>query len=349
VATDSNVSVIEDQPSSILLTGIDPDGDPLSFQIVASPQKGFLSGVAPNLLYSPNRDVNGSDSFSFVVNDGKVESAPATVTIQIDPRNDAPTISAVPPQVVRKNMEIGPFPVRVEDADRPISDLRVTVASSVTSLVLPEKVQVAGEGTNRVVSVLPEPGATGTTVITISVSDGQEQAESSFTVTVTNIPPVAVADVVTGYGTSIEIPTAELTANDLDEDGDPLRVVSVSPRELGGTVQLENGIIVYRREAETTRDAFDYTLEDSSGAKAVGSVTLSLSNAPAIESISATAAGVTLRVRGAPLRQFRVQSSMNASTWTLAGQGTTDASGQGEFHENGGTEVHHRFYRTEWP
>ena len=49
-----------------------------------------MSGSIPNLVYTPNANENGADSFSFKVNDGALDSAAATVSINITPVNDAP-------------------------------------------------------------------------------------------------------------------------------------------------------------------------------------------------------------------------------------------------------------------
>ena len=37
-------------------------------KVVTPPTKGVLSGTAPNLTYTPNKDYNGPDTFTFKVN-----------------------------------------------------------------------------------------------------------------------------------------------------------------------------------------------------------------------------------------------------------------------------------------
>ena len=49
-----------------------------------------LSGTAPDLTYTPDPDYHGPDSFTFVANDGTVDSAAATVSITVAPVNDPP-------------------------------------------------------------------------------------------------------------------------------------------------------------------------------------------------------------------------------------------------------------------
>ena len=88
------LSTAEDAPLAITLTGSDPDSDPLTFRVVDGPTSGVLSGAAPDLVYTPAVDFNGADSFTFVTNDGLVDSAPATVSLTVTPLNDAPVANA---------------------------------------------------------------------------------------------------------------------------------------------------------------------------------------------------------------------------------------------------------------
>ena len=83
VAHPQTVTTEMNTPVAITLTGSDPDGDPLSFSITQGPSHGTLSGTPPNVVYTPNHNYYGEDSFQFVVNDGYTDSAPATVTINV--------------------------------------------------------------------------------------------------------------------------------------------------------------------------------------------------------------------------------------------------------------------------
>ncbi|MBW1819660.1 MAG: PASTA domain-containing protein, partial [Deltaproteobacteria bacterium] len=97
-----SISTNEDTAVQVNLTGSDADGDPLSFQVVSSPAHGVMTGTAPALTYTPDADVNGTVQFTFLVNDGWVDSEPATVTIVINPINDVPVAHAGPDQAVFK-------------------------------------------------------------------------------------------------------------------------------------------------------------------------------------------------------------------------------------------------------
>jgi len=89
-AESRSVTTPEDTSIKIGLKGSDPDLDPLSYIIVSETSDGSLNGTAPNLSYTPNSNFNGSDSFSFKVNDGIVDSIPATVSITVSSVNDPP-------------------------------------------------------------------------------------------------------------------------------------------------------------------------------------------------------------------------------------------------------------------
>ncbi len=90
VATDAALVTDEDTPSRIVLDGTDPDGDPLTFSILVGPTSGTLSGTPPAVTYAPYPNFNGGDSFIFQVDDGKGGTDSGTITVTVNPVNDAP-------------------------------------------------------------------------------------------------------------------------------------------------------------------------------------------------------------------------------------------------------------------
>src|SRR5439155_288403 len=63
--------------------------------VVSGPGHGTLSGSGATLTYTPAPDFNGTDGFTFRVNDGSLDSAPAEVSITVTAVNDAPTLDSV--------------------------------------------------------------------------------------------------------------------------------------------------------------------------------------------------------------------------------------------------------------
>ena len=74
-ANSLTLSTDEDTPLSVLLSGTDPDGDPLTYSILDLPSEGTLSGTAPDFTYTPADNFFGPDTFTYVVNDGTDDSA----------------------------------------------------------------------------------------------------------------------------------------------------------------------------------------------------------------------------------------------------------------------------------
>lgn len=88
-----SISTNEDTAVSLSLIGSDVENNSLSYEIVSGPTSGTLSGTAPNLIYTPSLNFNGSDSFTYKVNDGQLDSNVATVSIGVTALNDAPVLS----------------------------------------------------------------------------------------------------------------------------------------------------------------------------------------------------------------------------------------------------------------
>lgn len=76
---------------SITLTASDEDHDALSFWVTTAPAHGSLSGMPPDLVYSPTADFVGTDSFGFTSNDGTLVSPETLITVRINA--ESPSLS----------------------------------------------------------------------------------------------------------------------------------------------------------------------------------------------------------------------------------------------------------------
>lgn len=91
----------EDVAVDLVLEGDDPDGilgqdfnglDTLTYRIVDGPSHGSVSdGEGADRTYTPDPDYFGEDAFTYVVNDGNEDSEPATVSLLVNPVDDAPS------------------------------------------------------------------------------------------------------------------------------------------------------------------------------------------------------------------------------------------------------------------
>ncbi len=78
-------TLLEVTAPGVLGNDVDPDGDPLTAAVVSGVSDGSLTLNADgSFSYAPAPDFFGSDSFTYVANDGVVDSNVATVSIKVD-------------------------------------------------------------------------------------------------------------------------------------------------------------------------------------------------------------------------------------------------------------------------
>ncbi len=90
---DEDGVLLVDRPG-ILQNDSDPDGNVLTATLVSGPGCGTLA-LNPNgsFTYTPDANFHGSDFFTYLATDGVATSEPATVSILVNPVNDAPKAS----------------------------------------------------------------------------------------------------------------------------------------------------------------------------------------------------------------------------------------------------------------
>jgi len=81
VASNLWYTVDPKNPTTVSLKGSDADGDALSYRIITKPENGWVFGTPPHLRYVAKPGSLGEDSFSYVVHDGRRDSAEAVVTV----------------------------------------------------------------------------------------------------------------------------------------------------------------------------------------------------------------------------------------------------------------------------
>ena len=96
LSMDENTAPNFNVPLTVTLGGMDNESDPLTFEVLTQPTNGTLSGTAPHLTYIPTYYFNGSDSFTYRVNDGELNSATSNVSITVSAtRKQHPSLAAL--------------------------------------------------------------------------------------------------------------------------------------------------------------------------------------------------------------------------------------------------------------
>ncbi|OWP50305.1 tandem-95 repeat protein, partial [Pseudomonas nitroreducens] len=77
-------------PQTLLGNDSDVDGDSLSIVSVQNAVNGSVKLENGNVVFTPAKDFNGTGSFTYTISDGHGGTSTATVTVGINPVNDAP-------------------------------------------------------------------------------------------------------------------------------------------------------------------------------------------------------------------------------------------------------------------
>ena len=271
----------------VLANDSDEDGDKLTIQSTTSPKNGTVKNDNGKLVYTPNDGFSGEDTFEYTITDGEDEAtAKVTVTVAEDNSNNAPVAkddSATTPYETAVTVD-----VLANDSDEDGDKLTIQSTTS------PKNGTVKNDNGKLVYT--PNDGFSGKDSFDYTISDGEDEATATVSVTVeeddSNNVPVAKDDsATTAYETAV---TVDVLANDSDEDGDKLTIQSTtSPKN--GTVKNDNGKLIYTpNDGFSGKDSFDYTISDGEDeATATVSVTVEeddSNNAPVAKDDSAKTA-----------------------------------------------------------
>ncbi|MFH1842062.1 MAG: Ig-like domain-containing protein, partial [bacterium] len=262
IAVDDVYEVDEDDTLMIAGPGVlgndsDEDENALSAKLISGPSNGSLTLNADGAFnYTPAPNFNGTDSFTYVANDGQADSNVAMVTLTVNPVNDAPVaaddVYSTPEDMV---LNIAAPGVLANDSDVDGDALTAALDTDVSHGTL----TLNGDGS---FSYTPLLDYTGSDSFTYTVSDGSLSDTATVTITIgaANDAPVAVDDsATTDEDTAV---TIDVAANDSDADGDPLTVTATGPAGHGTVTFTDSGVTYTPDENYNGSDSFEYTVSD---------------------------------------------------------------------------------------
>ncbi len=177
--SDLAVSTPEDTPKAITLPGADVDNASLTYTIISSPAHGALSGTGANRTYTPNANWSGTDTFTFQVGDGALNSNPAMATITVTPVNDAP----IPPAQGSVTWQISKPYTLVIPAFTDVDSTGLTyTARQQGGGALPA--WLTFNAATRTFSGTPPASSVGSYVLEVTASDGSKTGTLTFTLKV---------------------------------------------------------------------------------------------------------------------------------------------------------------------
>lgn len=262
LAADSQSVVgYEDTASMINLTGSVGNGGAVSYSVTSNPAHGRLDGVAPYLFYTPDRDYNGTDSFTFKTTYGAA-SVEATVSITVEPLNDAPVADW---QEITTTEDFGKY-FTMTGSDVEGDPLTYEIVSP------PSHGQIAAVSIYGPAYV-PDPDFHGTDSFTFKANDGSRDSyPQTISVTVT---PVNDAPTTHNQAVTTNEDTAKtMTLSGSDVDGDSLNYVIVNPPS-HGTLSGSGLNLTYTPAANYNgNDSFAFRVSDGALESSVATVTI---------------------------------------------------------------------------
>jgi hypothetical protein len=303
----------EDTPVAITLIATDIDGDALTYGVALAPHDGTLSGDAPNLVYTPNANFHGGESFLFWVSDGSVTLTQG-VAIVVLPINDTPV--SVPTTVTTDEDTSLSIQLGASDVD----------GDAVTYIVVtaPEHGTISGTGAN--LTYTPAANYNGPDSFTFKANDGTadgNEAVVSITVSAINDAPSANAQSVQApYNGSMNI-----ALSGSDAEGTALGYTIVSGPAHGLLSGVAPNLTYTPQIGYSGSDSFTFTVNDGQWNSAVASVSITVAAPTSTPAVPASLTAVaSLTVSGtinlswndtaAHEDGFKIERSPDNRNWT---------------------------------
>lgn len=259
VANALQVSTLPGTALDITLTGADAEGSSLTFS-VGTPANGTLTGTAPNLTYTPADAYRGEDRFTFTVNDGDLDSDPATVTISVT--NQLPTADA---QSLSTSYDTA-LGITLTGSDPEESSLTFTVGAPTNGTL---------SGTAPNLTYTPDSGYTGTDGFSFTVNDGFDDSASAI-ISISVINELPVADPIS-TATLPATPVA-ITLSGSDAEGEDLTYTVIDTLTNGILSGTAPNLTYTPTNGTVGTDGFTYTVNDGRDDSAAAAVSILIAN-----------------------------------------------------------------------
>jgi VCBS repeat-containing protein len=278
-ATPEDTTLTVDADHGVLANDHDIDSTTLTVALFSGVNHGSLTfNPDGSYSYTPAANFHGTDSFTYTANDGSLGSNVATVTITVDPVNDAPTAgddSYTTDEDTALTVDVNDG-VLSNDGDIDGDTLHASVATDPAHGTL----TLEDDGS---FSYEPEADWNGVDTFTYEASDGTDAVTATVTITVdaVNDAPQAGGDsYTTDEDTTLTVDANDgVLGNDADAEGSGLVATLVTPASHGTVTLAADGSFVYTPAANFHGiDSFGYTVNDGSVASSETTVTITVTS-----------------------------------------------------------------------
>lgn len=273
VAESASYETDMNQDIDFVLGANDPDGDPLTWEIVfgQEAEHGDVTGILPNVNYDPDLGFTGEDDFSFRVFDGMDWSDAAQITIDVE----EPIITCGEDEVLVNGQCVPEVPQEPGQC---------VVVSNTEDIYVEENAPAALAWThNAWASIASASWIWGQTDVT-EPRDGETQ-HFSKTFSITDVPSSATLELAADNGALVEI-NGEVVLDQLtgllpaDQNYDsPVASIEVSDYLVAGsnTIEITVTNLPYDTDDSKTNPAgviYKLTMEDADCGEPADSVTI---------------------------------------------------------------------------
>ena len=319
-----SASTNEDTVKAITLVGADVDGDNLTYSVVSNPSNGSLgfgSNTSPGVNYSPSANFNGTDTFTYKVNDGTADSNTSTVTITVAAVNDAPVTT----DQTASTDEDTAVDVTLSSTDVEGDSVTYSIVSDVSN----GSTSLSGS----TVTYTPAANYNGTDTFTFKANDGTVDSNvSTVTITVAAVNDAPTLDDITftvqknnnGQNLNGNYSIGPLSSSYSDVDGDSAtsqRILDAS--NLTGFVQNQHNPLVHFAGKDYAEWQGDFANEGN-----MGTFTFTVADGT-VDSNEATAT-IIINPNTAPSIPNDASGSMDEDSGTLTLNLSSSADAEGD-------------------
>ncbi len=273
-AHEDNFSLLEDSSLRLAVLDNDVDAEDVLFANnitnITAPLHGVVSinPVDGSLLYTPNSNYSGSDTFTYTITDSGGLTSNATVNINVVATNDAPIASVTTAATNEDNSIV----IDVLSGASDIDAGDILTISSITNGSHGTASIVLDVNGKQVISYIPNSNYSGTDQISYTISDGNGGfVTKDLVVTVNAVNDAPIASITTATTNEDNSLTIDVLSGASDIDvGDILTISSIT-NGTNGTASIvldANGkqVISYIPNSNYNgTDQISYTISDGNG------------------------------------------------------------------------------------